>query len=165
MPLGLSLINFMFDPTVMGNICVLTFANIPFIDLALKYRLSTFSVKGGEAKQPFWIFHHSSPEILDTNPETFVLISRWVPVSAFARVNGVHFTPLHLLSLCKTFGNDVVHCRFDEGRADSVSLAIALPEVGYECLIVCNVRLKFSNSSQNLCVADFLLPTPLFWFV
>ncbi|MCP4339054.1 MAG: hypothetical protein GY799_09260 [Desulfobulbaceae bacterium] len=46
-PLGLSLINFMFDPTVMGNICVLTFVIIPFIDLALKYRLSTFSVKGG----------------------------------------------------------------------------------------------------------------------
>ncbi|MCP3888867.1 MAG: hypothetical protein GY702_08315 [Desulfobulbaceae bacterium] len=37
----------MFDPTVMGNICVVTFVIIPFIDLALKYRLSTFSVKGG----------------------------------------------------------------------------------------------------------------------
>jgi predicted permease len=46
MPLGLSLINFMFDPTVMGNICVLTFVIIPFLDLALKYRFLAFSVRG-----------------------------------------------------------------------------------------------------------------------
>jgi predicted permease len=46
MPLGLSLINFMFDPTIMGNICVLTFVIIPFLDLALKPGLSAFSVKG-----------------------------------------------------------------------------------------------------------------------
>ncbi len=45
-PLGLSLVGFMFDPTVMSNICILTFVIIPFVDLALKYRLSTFSVKG-----------------------------------------------------------------------------------------------------------------------
>ena len=46
MPLGLSLVNFMFDPTIVGNTCVLTFVIVPFLDLALKHRLSAFSVKG-----------------------------------------------------------------------------------------------------------------------
>src|SRR5674476_1661819 len=39
-------------------------------------------------------------------------------------------TPLHLLPLGKTLGDDVIHRRFDEARADSVSLVIALAVVG-----------------------------------
>lgn len=83
--------------------------------------------KPGEAKPRPWVFHHHPPENRDANPWTFVLIPRWVTVSSSARANELPSgTPLHLLPLCEAFGDDVVYCRFDEGRADSISLAIAL---------------------------------------
>ena len=63
---------------------------------------------------------------------------------------GAHGTPLHLLPLGKALGDDVIHRRFDEARADSVSLAIALAVVRDECLIIGNVRVEFFNRSQQL---------------
>jgi len=45
-PLGLSLVDFMFDPSIMSNICVLTIVIVLSIDLAFRYRLSAFSIKG-----------------------------------------------------------------------------------------------------------------------
>jgi len=60
-------------------------------------------------------------------------------------------TPLHLLLLRETLGDNVIYCGFDKAGADSVSLAIALAAiVGDEGLIVGNVRVEFFNRPQQL---------------
>lgn len=50
---------------------------------------------------------------------------------------------LYFILFCKALGTNVVYCRLDEARVESVSLAIALAVVGLS-LIVVNVRLEFS---------------------
>lgn len=44
-PLGLSLVNLMHDVRFMGNICVLSFVIVPFLDLALNSKISACSAK------------------------------------------------------------------------------------------------------------------------
>ena len=58
--------------------------------------------------------------------------------------------PLHLLPLGEALGDDIVHRRFDEASAYSVSLAIALAVVGDEGLVVGDVGVHFRPGAATL---------------